>query len=258
MKSIERINRAFSRAAKSYNTAASVQSAISLKLAHMLPEGLSLREVYEIGAGTGLLTQAIDRHCSIAHWTLNDLSASMLAQLPSLHDTAPTLIVGDAQEVSPWERTQQFDLIASASSLQWFESPKSFVKRLIPLLKKEGFLLLSTFGTRNLYELSTLTGNGLHYHSAIEWQQLLTPYFGEVEVREEEITLAFPNIMALLRHLKATGVTHLPQRSNNKLISSSHAIRELESRYRNQFALPDGTLALTYHPIFIMTYKRKD
>ncbi len=257
MKTRDRINRAFSAAAHSYDESAVVQRKIVAHLTTLLPRGTALENVYEFGCGTGLLTKALAAHCWVKHWYLNDLSAAMLEQLPSLSNASVQLLPGDACEVTPFHLTHHFDLVASSSTLQWIAQPLPFLARLSSLLKADGSLLLSTFGVDNLCELRSLTNRGLDYLSSEEVACFLKTYFEEVSITEEKICLSFPSLFALLRHLKETGVTQLLHHSAPSLLTSRSAMEQLEASYKQLYALPNGDLLLTYHPIYIKATRLK-
>ncbi|WP_025842338.1 malonyl-ACP O-methyltransferase BioC [Porphyromonas gingivicanis] len=247
----DRVNRAFSRAASSYEQSAVVQKEVASRLVSLLPDRLVLEQVYEFGCGTGLLTRALEERCHITHWHINDLSSVMLEQLSPLGDKKPSLWVGDAVEVTPYHLLNSFDLIASASTLQWFSDPLGYLSKIFPMLKDVGMLLFSTFGERNLYELRMLTGRGLDYISMEEIGDFMHRHFYEVTLFEEQIPLAFPNLLTLFRHLKETGVTQLLKNNTPSLLTSREALEQLESRYRELYWHSDGGLSLTYHPIYV-------
>lgn len=251
METKKRINRAFSAAASSYEQSAIVQKEVAKRLASLLPENVCLQEVYEFGCGTGLLTRALEERCQVEHWSINDLSQAMIDSLPPLRDKSPQLLVGDALEVTPYHRVKTFDLIASASTLQWFSNPLEYLSKTMPTLKDVGTLLFSTFGADNLYELRMLTGRGLKYLSMDEIGEFLNRHFQDVTLFEERIVLSFPDLLTLFRHLKATGVTQLLDNSTPSVLKTREGLLRLESLYRERYGHPDGRLALTYHPIYI-------
>ena len=95
----------FDRAAAHYNEAAEPQRLVIDRLVQLLEEHLPKTErhfahAFEMGTGSGLLTERVDQLLEVDHWTLADLSPALLAQVPRLRDLHPELRVGDASELS--------------------------------------------------------------------------------------------------------------------------------------------------------------
>ena len=93
------------RAAAHYNEAAEPQRLVIDRLVQLLEEHLPKTErhfahAFEMGTGSGLLTERVDQLLEVDHWTLADLSPALLAQVPRLRDSHPELRVGDASELS--------------------------------------------------------------------------------------------------------------------------------------------------------------
>lgn len=247
------IANSFWRTASTYDAAALVQRRVVKQLLDYLPEDQPYDSVLEIGVGTGLLTRALAKQLAPSEWILNDLSEPLLqdtAQRIFLETKGVTLLSGDAAEVIDQVK-QPLSLIASASTLQWLSDPFDFLKKAIDRLAPEGCLLIGTFGPSNLKEIKTLTGRGLKYYSMKRYDQFLSNYFEEFSIWEERITLEFPSFLSLLRHLRNTGVTHLPGKDQEPIFRSREALKQLEDAYRERFATPKGLFPLTYHPIYI-------
>ena len=111
--------------------------------------GRKLR-VLEIGAGTGLLTEALQRRLAgsgiEAEWTVTDLSPAMLdrardalARARPVH--RPWYLVMDAEQ--PAVRGG-YDLICGSLAMQWFLDRELTLGRLAALLAPDGVLAVST------------------------------------------------------------------------------------------------------------------
>ena len=99
-----------------------------------------------------------------ALWTINDLveqSADFLEPYAPCPDTTYA-ICGETPKRSPCPTG--WDLIASASAVQWFDgcSPR-FARKAGNLLETEGYIVLSTFGPENFREIKAVTDEGLDY-----------------------------------------------------------------------------------------------
>ena len=249
------IARSFARAASSYDRHALVQNQIAQHLAAYLPQGAEYDHILEFGCGTGLLTKALEGRIKTQHWLLNDLNSTITEKAEQyLEHQTYTKLIGDISEVLS-QITTPLDLITSASALQWIEDPFLLLTKAKKLLTPQGTLLISTFGERNLHELRTLTGRGLHYFPSSAYREFCSRNFKEVEVQEEEVVLRFSSLFDLLHHLRATGVTHLPN-DNISYLCGRAQLAQLEREYTMKYPHPQGGISLTYHPIYIKCSKK--
>ena len=134
-----RIQQAFQKALNSYDEHALIQQKMNIKLMmHLqdyLPNG-SLDSVLELGCGSGMLSSLLQKQISANYWLFNDLCdvRSILAEkLIQPFD----FYCGDAEKF-PFQR--RFDLIASASAVQWFHQPDNFIAHCKTGLKPNGLL----------------------------------------------------------------------------------------------------------------------
>ena len=70
--------------------------------------------------------------------------------------------------------------------------------------------------------------------------------------REEILHFTFPLPLDVLKHLQATGVTGLRSRKWTK-----GQLEDFCQRYHRQYAAQDGTVPLTYHPIYMICKKQE-
>jgi len=68
--------------------------------------------------------------------------------------------------------------------------------------------------------------------------------------REEKLKLSFASPLEVLKHLKETGVTGIRRQSWTR-----GELDDFCRRYREQYTAPDGTVPLTYHPIYMICKK---
>lgn len=120
-----RIRQAFQKALNDYDRHALIQQKMTINLmVHLqdyLPNG-SLDNVLELGCGSGMLSTLLQKQISANYWLFNDLcdvQPQLAEKLPQSFD----FYCGDAENF-PFQR--QFDLIASASAVQWFHQPDAF------------------------------------------------------------------------------------------------------------------------------------
>lgn len=245
------VGRRFGASASSYDRSALAQRHIYSVLEGMLAElgRRAFGKVLEVGSGTGGFARYIDERYDIGHWTLNDLSDVMLRSsgFEPRSGRAARLIQGDAEGV---DLGGEYDLILSASALQWFHAPIDFIASLRKRLAPGGVLLASTFGSKNLLEIRQLTGRGLVYPGVDIWATALDAYQGH-RLSEELYPLHFATPREVLRHLKHTGVTAV---GSSEGFWSAERLRLFEESYWTHYQDGEAGVRLTYHPLYMMAW----
>lgn len=245
------IRERFARATSSYLKHASVQQHVADRMIGLLkayvPSGFQQR-VWETGCGTGLFTYRYLETFSPQEMWLNDICPEVETCFEPVVGERIHFVPGDAERLTPPEKV---DLVVSCSALQWLDDPIGYLRRCREWLVQEGYVAVSTFGPKNMHELAVLADAGLAY--------LPFPFLLE-EVRkagytvlyadEEQIDLSFPSAVDVLRHLKQTGVTGVVRQhwTRGRLEAFAHD-------YRTRFGRTDGTVPLTYHPIYLILKK---
>lgn len=249
-----KVQKHFSRVAQSYHQAAEVQRQMAHRLVQLLPASQPpVKHLFEMGAGTGILTKELDQRLQVAHYTLNDLCKELLQQVPPLQDPQPTWAVGDA---STWcYDNRQIDFFASASALQWLPRPLLFLANLYHQILPGGTMLIATYGPNNLQELRSLTGQGLSYASLLEYKQLFASFpDARFELREETIVTWHRSPLLMLKSLQNTGVTALPS-SSQPVFTSKTQVEQFAKQYAEQFQSQSGQVKLSYHAIYLWVQK---
>lgn len=244
------IQQRFTAALPYYDQHAVVQRQIVAKLTALLQQqGVQqIEHCLEIGCGSGGLTQSLNQHFQIKQWDICDLcdcTAFLNSILPQGNFRFQQ---GDAEQ---YHSDTQYDLIATASTLQWFQDPQGFVQRSASSLKPQGWLLFSTFAPDNLAEIKQLTGIGLDYPSLADWQQWLKREFELVYLSQTQIRLAFDHPKAVLHHLKATGVTATTQH-----IWTKHRLNQFYQQYSQNYLTEHQQVSLTYTPLYGLVRRR--
>lgn len=237
----------FRKAASSYETEAVTQRDIAARLWSMTqtvidPAGCA--EILEIGCGTGFLTRNYI-HNTGKQVTLNDIYdiSDSFTDIPKAR-----FLIGDAEQT---EWNNSFDLILSASSIQWFSNLDTFFAKCDESLNPDGIIALSTFGPQNFIEIREAGGKSLNYMSIEELTEKFSAHFDILAVKEETITLRFPDVRNILRHIKNTGVMGG--------LGNGASLRELiafESRFRTLW-MHHGYAPLTYHPVYLIGKKKE-
>lgn len=263
----------FAKARSTYTREARVQQQVSEKMMriltdvlpaadHMLPARTvaRFRHVVEFGCGTGSYSRILLRTLRPETLLLNDLCREMeecVGELCSAQtdrtrkndaEVEVRFLPGDAENLNFPEGT---DLITSCSTLQWLSNPGTFFARCRHALAKDGILAFSTFGTENMCQIRELTGHGLDYLSTEDLQRLLSPCFDILHAEEEIVSLPFTTPQAVLKHLKETGVT-----GTEKRMWTRGRLQAFCEKYIRRFGEADGSVTLTYHPVYIIASPR--
>ena len=240
----------FSSGRPTYDLNAPVQQFAISKLEEMMQHNGLLKEILskplkiiEIGSGTGALSRRI------AAWS--PLSA---IEMWDLSDNGACLPPGDFvccdAETAIWQKPKQSaDIIASASTLQWFNSPARFLDECHRVLAPGGYLLITTYIDGNLREIRQATGRSLPLLTDTEWQLIARKAgFDVIDEHSCDKILDFDNPLDALRHIKMTGV--------NALGRSRDSIRAARQMAERMYPMLDGLYHLTYRPYIAILKKQ--
>lgn len=190
------------------------------------------RKVFEFGCARAELSQKLEKIISFDKYIKNDILD---------YGVDFEVEIFDMNQIASHSLSEQkFDLIISNATLQWLDL-KLILPTLDKMLDEKGILLLSTFGKKNLEQISQSTGFSLKYYSVLELEQIFKKYFINVEIKEEFKTLEFKTPLEVFKHLKLSGVNSLGYHFLGKKF-----LKEFEQKFHN---------CLTYHPIFILCKK---
>lgn len=238
----------FAKAGQSYSEQAIVQKQICQNLTRLLQQFCprTMPCVFEIGCGSGNLTRLITASFQIEELILNDLYADVQQHFNSQENLK--WLIGDVEALN---FPPQLDMIVSGSALQWMQDLPRLLERCDEALVDQGWLCFSTFGSKNLFEIKELTGQGLSYWSVENWNRALTQAGFEIlHLSESETQLYFDSPKAVLQHLKATGVTATAQHRWTK-----QTLQQFYQDY-DRFKHAEG-YSLTYHPIYCIARRMK-
>lgn len=238
----------FAQAGKSYTQHAVIQKKIAQQLFDLIREyypQISPNQVFEIGCGSGNLTQLLMQNLQIKHLFLNDLYAEVQHHFQA--DQKLEWLIDDIEQL---DFPKYLDLIVSSSALQWMHDLDVIFQKSHTSLNTDGYLCFSTFGQQNLQEIKALTGQGLAYLSIDNLQEKLRNNGFEILYMTEQIDhLQFQHPKEILQHLKATGVTATA--SNFRW--TKQTLQDFYVNYQefmNENELGEQTYTLTYHPIY--------
>lgn len=232
----------FTRSAGTYDTNADVQRHIAEKLWTLWQNATTQPplSVLEAGYGTGMLTRLYTSRWHPYRISLWDL-APVAVDLPE----AGEIIAGDAEELIRLMPEGYYEAIASASAMQWFDSPERWLYNAARTLTPGGIIAVSTFGPDNMREVAEVTHLPLRYYSADELSSMVPDGCRIMTIEEEHIVKLFDSPRDVLNHLKLTGV--------NAMRRTETSARDFISCYPGN----DGKSPLTYHPIYLIIKKEE-
>lgn len=244
------ISRRFSRSAYTYNKRATVQRNIAKTMSYLLKCYYTKRggRILEVGCGTGFLSRLLLEKQEPDSLLLNDICPKMEEFFRNFPKKWVTFIPGDAEQIDfPGNQ----NLIISCSALQWFAEPAKFFDKCASLLAPGGYLAFSTFGKRNMEEVTAITGAGLKYLTPEELTHMLSSHYEILLVKQEVIRKKFASGFHVLRLLKDTGVNAISDKP-----WTPGDLRHFQEEYARRFAVKGG-VHLTFHPIYIIVRKKQ-
>lgn len=224
------IRRGFRKATGLYNTNALVQADICGRIADVLHDlvndsSLKSNSLLEIGAGQGLLTTRWAEFIKPKSSTYIDLCEMPVFNVADSEE----YIIGDAEDAFRIS-DRKYDLILSASTIQWFTDPIGFLKSLRSRLNEGGVAVVSSYVKGNLAELDVLRPSPIIYHNEKEYLQS-----GADDCKVWSSSLDFASVRDMLMHLKGSGVSPVYDRSD-----------------KGRIPLSCYPLSLTYRPVLLV------
>lgn len=236
--------------ASTYHDAASVQADIANRIGTLLERpdvsevlGHAGARILEIGSGTGLLSRKLyERKHHEATLEMWDIAAEA-----PFTSASTSFTCADAEVEITHQQAESFDLIASASTVQWFNSPSRFLAECSRVLRHGSYAVISTFAKGNLDEVTQAGGRALPLLSPEQWLMIVPEGLECVYCTDYSRTLSFDSAIEVFRHLKATGVNSLDRGA-----SEGASLRSILSHYRPGL---DGCYTATYKPLIFILRK---
>ena len=234
------IKKHFEKSMDKYNENALVQADMANQLVQeVLKYRNNFDKILELGCGTGLLTEKVKEKIIFKNYYANDIVEKSKNYISKILPNSE-FIHGNAQRIKP---PADIDLIISNAMFQWFVNLEPVITYYKNFLEKDGILAFSTFGPKNFYELKDISGLALNYLTSEDVKAILTKNFDILYCHEYTETLEFETPLALLAHMKNTGV--------NSLTSKTWTVKEVKSfceKYMEKFE----KTKLTYNPIIVI------
>ena len=254
------VKAAFGNAVATYDDSAVVQREILNRLlAKLKLMSVDVKSLLDLGSGTGMAQSELClRFGSNSYFPL-DIALPMLEFAnKNISECVRTSVCADA-EALPY-KAEVFDVIFSASTLQWCNEITGVFTDCLRILRPKGLLIFSLFGPDTLHELRH---SFAHVDSKPRVKsftdmhelgdQLLQAGFSSPVMEAEKLTVEYSDPMQLLRDLKSTGATNkLADRPRGLL--TKRQIEAVLNEYQ-QFRLPNGAYPATYEVVYGHAWK---
>ena len=198
-----RIAQEFSRFADTYTQHNFIQVKVAKKLVSMLPEKI-YDNILDLGCGRGEVYRNLkDQKIIFEHLTAMDISPEMLTLHPD--DTRLVKVQGDFSHSQGLEGLpcQYYDLLLSASALQWSSDLDLALSMLAPLSDKFYFAIFTSGTFRSLHHCAGI--NSPIYSEKLLKSQIAKHYDAVFET--VHYTLHFNSVYKMLRYIKESGTS---------------------------------------------------
>lgn len=234
---------AFGRAAQSYQQHAELQRRCGEQLM-ALADVSGCRSVLDAGCGTGWFSQRWrQRGLQV---TALDLSPAMLAEAES-RDSADRYLLGDI-DVLPLA-DGEVDLCWSNLAVQWCDDLSHALNQLCRVTRRGGRVLFSTLAADSLSEVRDAwrqVDDAGHVNRFLSLGQIAAACGDHrVQLSEQRLTLAFPDVRAAMHSLKGIGATHLHEGRRPGLMTRQR-LQQLETAWPRD----ERGCLLSYHLVF--------
>lgn len=253
----EDVAASFSRAARSYDAAASLQRDVGTALlarlnAHAPGTSSAVETVVDLGCGTGYFSAALhERYPNAEHIGL-DLAPGMVAYARESVPQQQYWAVADAESLPL--ATDSVDVIFSSLALQWCSRPDLLFAELGRVLRPGGRCVFATLGPETLKELRASWASvdqRQHVNRFLCTQQLTAAASArgrvELSLETQMYVMRYGRVKELLLELKALGA-HNVNRNRASGLTGRDALRDMQRAYEEWRC--DGLLPATYEVVF--------
>ena len=166
-----------------------------------------INSIFEIGCGTGIFTREYRKYFLHSDLILNDI----FDVREFIKDIDYNIFIQENIEELDIPKS---DLVVSSSVFQWIKDKDSLIRN---IAENTDNLCFSSYVSGNLIEIKNHFDISLDYLNIEEFKEILKKYFSSVKSYSETIKLDFEAPMAVLKHLKYTGVTGFQRTSISKI-----------------------------------------
>lgn len=244
------MRRAFSAASNQYDSIAVLQKEVRARLLERLALfKLQPHVVLDLGCGTAFGSRVFQQQYRDAQVIALDSALGMLQYAKTSRGWFGRKqfqrVCADAYQL-PF-KSASVDLIFSNLMLQWCDPPDAVFNEVRRMLKPQGVFIFSTFGPDTLRELRDAWGTvdaHTHVNRFIDMHDLgdamMRAGLSEPVLDVERFTLTYPDVISLMRELKAIGAHNVTQGRSHGLTGRTALNRVMHhyERHRRDEALP--------------------
>jgi malonyl-CoA O-methyltransferase len=250
-----RLRASFERASASYEAAADLQARVAAELLERLELfRFTPGVVLDLGCGTGRVTRELKRRYPRARVIALDLAPGMLREARRYQRPWRRFerVCGDALRLPL--RDGSVDLLFSNLMLQWCEPLGAAFAEVRRVLEASGFFAFSTFGPDTLYELRSAWAQADGYTHVNHFSDMHE--VGDALVRAglmepvldvDRIEVGYPDVLALMRDLKAIGA-HNVTAGRPRALAGRARLARMQHAYEP--FRREGRLPATYEVIY--------
>ncbi|HVN41838.1 MAG TPA: malonyl-ACP O-methyltransferase BioC [Steroidobacteraceae bacterium] len=247
----------FSRAARSYDAAAVLQSRVRGELIERLDlVRLDPQVVLDLGSGTGHAASALKRRYRRAHVLALDLSEAMLREAGRQRGLFTRFDRVGADAAALPIRSGSVDLLYSNLMLQWCMDPDQVFRECRRILKPGGLLTFATLGPDTLIELrrawQAADPAHVHVNRFLDMHDLgdglIRAGLAEPVLDVERCTLTYEDVRDLMQDLKSIGA-HNVASGRARGLTGRRTLAAMRAAYES-YRRADGQLPTTYEVVF--------
>lgn len=234
------VRRSFDRAAREYDRHAVLQHEVESRLLERLEDmERNPQCILDVGCGTGNASHVLQSRYPGARVIGLDWSRAMLHQMNQRQSGAslPVALCADMHKLPL--ASASVDLVFSNLAIQWSTDLEQLLLALRRVLKPGGVLLFSTFGPDTLHELRSSWAQAddqPHVNRFPDMHdvgdQVVAAGFVEPVFDVDLMTLEYPDVIGLMRDLKAIGA-HNAARDRRAGLTGKARFRKVIESYES-------------------------
>ena len=232
------LSKSFSRAAKTYSDSAVAQSSFADSLVTLVKHITYPRKIFEIGCGSGVMTEMLAKAFPGASILAADISSEMVNVARERLGNNPnvTFEVADLEKLVPAE---YFDLIISNAMLHWVDDVHGLIEHLAPTIRRGGYFACASMipGTlRELEKSRAISAPNKYspwpYHSTGKLLEAVRlSNLSLVDAYKIDYSVEYPLAKDVISSLRNTGVTNWPSNKERSPLLSRSEVRSLPQNY---------------------------
>lgn len=247
----------FGKAANTYDNAAIYHQEIARHLTQMIYDSLGSgnisepKNVLDVGAGTGVLSEEFLKVFKSTSMTLNDISNEMLMVAKrkfQRNDSHFTFLNDNAEKID----LTKYDMLISSMSFQWFSDVNLFIEKTLRYCKNIAFSIPISGTFHGWYELLDslqLEVPIIKYKSMDEMLSLCNSLdLSYKKIDEKEYVMNFCSAKDFMKYLKSIGANVSGCKNDLDSLKSLMNIKDpLRVSYKVFFAVLQGAVSKTVY-----------